>query len=654
MARPKKLLFFEQPIPECYVGIKWLPSYHYNCQKVVDYLVLNGVKDTIYYETVRCFEKLRNYLISNDAVYSVERADLWFDSTAPHPKGSQTALYRLEDIYRYGEVQPENAFPICFPNYNNLNKEWKTLLDDYLLTINYSTAYIKEIRNEIARFLYRIQENGIRQPSDITYDILQDYIEKAGHRSVGCGARYIYSIGDILLFISSLGLCSPGIGWYPYYRMHDRVTSADNLTKKQKELIEACNRSEKGRSMSLYNNAVTDFLKDFSSFGYRKTSNTVVRFTLYNLMLFLDMNGLNYHHDIALVWLKLQMPFFSSTGWKGIRRILNLFEQFIERGAVLPQKLFYEKKLLSEVLPEWCKCVLKAFLYQKDKEGWEDSTICMYRSSVTRFCQFLVDSEITSFSNVTPEMIKAFNKQDQHLTVEGKNAYNVRIRKFIQFLERKEALPYGIHHALLCTAAPREKAVVTLTEEEKSEIAERNVYAKTQTELRSRAILLIGMKIGLRASDIVSIKLGAIDWNQQTIRVLQKKTRHEVLLPMPTEVGNAIYLYIKNGRPETSSDILFVRTKIPYDAAKRGICLYSLKAALPKRKVSLSGFHVTRRTFATDRLRAATSKATIADMLGHKDTNSLSPYLNFDSERMAKCPLSLSHTGLEMKGERYD
>ena len=236
MARPKKLLFFEQPIPEFYAGFIWLPSYHYNCQMVVDCLVSNGVKDTIYYATVQCFEKFRNYLISNDTVYCAELADRWFNSTAPHPKGYQTALYRLEDIYYYGEVQPENAFPICFPNYNNLNKEWKTLLDDYLLTINYSAAYIKEIRNEIARFLYRIQQNAIIQPSDITYDILRDYIEKDGHRSERCGNEYIYIIGDILLFMSSRGLCSPGIGWYPYYRLHDRVTSADNLTKEQKRV----------------------------------------------------------------------------------------------------------------------------------------------------------------------------------------------------------------------------------------------------------------------------------------------------------------------------------------------------------------------------------------------------------------------------------
>ena len=119
--------------------------------------------------------------------------------------------------------------------------------------------------------------------------------------------------------------------------------------------------------IALYNDAVTNFLKDFYGFGYRKTLNTVVRFTLYNLLLFLDMNGLNYHHDIALVWLELQIPFFSSTGWKSLRRILNLFELFIERGAVLPQTLFYEKKLLSDALPLWCKCELEAFISKRKR-----------------------------------------------------------------------------------------------------------------------------------------------------------------------------------------------------------------------------------------------------------------------------------------------
>jgi integrase len=160
--------------------------------------------------------------------------------------------------------------------------------------------------------------------------------------------------------------------------------------------------------------------------------------------------------------------------------------------------------------------------------------------------------------------------------------------------------------------------------------------------------------MGLRASDIVKIRLYDINWNCQTIRILQKKTLHEIELPMPTDVGNSIYLYIKNGRPDTGSTYLFVKSKIPYDAVSRNACRYALISTLPDRHKPYSGFHVTRKTFATDQISKNIAKNIIADMLGHRDASTLSHYLNLDSEHMRMCPLSLGETDLTMKGGRYD
>ena len=93
-----------------------------------------------------------------------------------------------------------------------------------------------------------------------------------------------------------------------------------------------------------------------------------------------------------------------------------------------------DSPLLSDQLPEWCKEALTQFLDQKQREGKAESTVCMYRSAATRFCLFLVNEGITAFSQVDAGILKRFNLTDPHKTVEGKNAYNVRIRKFLFFL----------------------------------------------------------------------------------------------------------------------------------------------------------------------------------------------------------------------------
>jgi site-specific recombinase XerD len=214
-------------------------------------------------------------------------------------------------------------------------------------------------------------------------------------------------------------------------------------------------------------------------------------------------------------------------------------------------------------------------------------------------------------------------------------------------------MPYGIHKALFCIAAKNEKIVVTLTEEELSEMREAHANCTTPMQLRNKAIVLLGTKMGIRASDIVRIQVQDINWDEQTITFVQKKTSHEAMLPMPTAVGNAIYFYLRDGRPTTESPFLFVKHRAPFTALDRIACVRALKAALPNRNVPRSGFHVTRKTFATGRLRSGTNRQTISELLGQRDTSSLNHYLYLDPDRMKQCPITLSSANLGMVGDRY-
>lgn len=195
MARPRKIPFYENREPiDPFSGQEWLVTYDRNCQKVVDYLVQGGVGNTIYYSTIRCLEKLRNFLSQNNTIYSGEEANRWFRDTGPYPKGYQSVLFRLQDIFDYGKIQPVNAFPVSFPYYAHLQCLWKKEIEDYLLTLDYKEASLTQIRNCVARFLYRIQSSGIRHPSELSFGSLESYLETDGHRSRNSDARYTYAI----------------------------------------------------------------------------------------------------------------------------------------------------------------------------------------------------------------------------------------------------------------------------------------------------------------------------------------------------------------------------------------------------------------------------------------------------------------------------
>ena len=100
----------------------------------------------------------------------------------------------------------------------------------------------------------------------------------------------------------------------------------------------------------------------------------------------------------------------------------------------------------------------------------------------------------------------------------------------------------------------------------------------------------------------------------------------------------------------TGSDRVFIAINAPYRPITRAVCYETLRRILPDRKVPGSGFHVTRKSFSTNRLRNGVKPALIADALGQADTLSLTPYLSLDCERMATCPLSLEDLLIPMKG----
>ncbi len=655
MARPTDLHFFEVPLPDNLPpNLEWMRLYHEHSAQLSHYLTERGAKSTAYHAAIRCITELRLYLVKTGIEYTPEAAISWFEDSGFHDKATKVTVFRLSDLYQYGTVQPLNAFPVALPYRNELHETWSTILDGYISSLPGESGWNDEIEMYLARFLYRIQTKGVQSPNEITFEVLEEYLQNDFHVSKQSASNYTHAICRFLQFMSEKRLCSHGLGWYPYYRMQNRILRISNLTAAQIERLEAVRIESLEFPSEEFAAVIPDFLNRISNLGYSKSPQKTARYTLQNLLLFLEMHGLGYHPVIASIWLENEHNRINSSGWKQSRRILNLFEVYTIEGDIIPQLLFRNKTLLSDGLPAWCKTQLDAFLSQKAREDWKSSTLCMYRSSVTRFCLFLCAKGFTSFSEVDAASISDFNRADKHLSAEGKNAYNTRIRAFLQFLERNQDIPFGLHLALFCTADKRESLVVTLTDEEVNEIQDSQTDYKTPMQLRHRAIVLLGIKMGIRASDIVEIKLQNIDWEKQTICFVQEKTTHEICLPMPTIVGNAIYLYLTKGRPQTESESLFVKHRVPFDSLNRGACLKALKTMLPNRNVPRSGFHVTRKTYATEKLRKGAARQTISELLGQRDTSSLHHYLHLDTERMRQCPLALKEVNLCMEGNRYE
>jgi integrase/recombinase XerD len=153
----------------------------------------------------------------------------------------------------------------------------------------------------------------------------------------------------------------------------------------------------------------------------------------------------------------------------------------------------------------------------------------------------------------------------------------------------------------------------------------------TSKGIRDYAILMLLSQYGMRAGEIVALRLDDIDWRREVIRVHHAKTGATSYLPLLPEVGNAILKYLQKARPKTSFRQIFIRHHAPYRPLLKGGSLYSLvRKRLDAAGVVTSGRrgpHAFRHTRAVSMLRARVPLKEIGDVLGHRSVNSTMTYL---------------------------
>ena len=149
---------------------------------------------------------------------------------------------------------------------------------------------------------------------------------------------------------------------------------------------------------------------------------------------------------------------------------------------------------------------------------------------------------------------------------------------------------------------------------------------------RDRAIVLLLVRLGLRAGDVAQLRLDDIEWETGSLRV-SGKSRYEVRLPLPQDVGDAIAAYLAC-RPSTCpSDHVFLRNIAPLRPFRNGDGISSVVKRLMRRAgvvAPAKGAHVLRHTAATEMLRHGVPLEKIGLVLRHRGIDTTAHYAKAD------------------------
>jgi len=207
------------------------------------------------------------------------------------------------------------------------------------------------------------------------------------------------------------------------------------------------------------------------------------------------------------------------------------------------------------------------------------------------------------------------------------------IRAFLRFLVAEGHVHSGIQHCVPTVPQWRLSSLPRYLEAADVERVVKSCDLTTGHGLRDHAVLLLLVRLGLRAGDIVRMTLDDLDWRGGALRV-RGKGRREVRLPLPQDVGDAVLAYLERGRPKADIDRLFLTVYAPRrpfasSATVSDIVRFALKRAGIKDPPS-RGAHLLRHSAATAMLRAGGSLDTIATVLRHRSPDTTAHYAKVD------------------------
>lgn len=287
-----------------------------------------------------------------------------------------------------------------------------------------------------------------------------------------------------------------------------------------------------------------------------------------------------------------------------------------------------------DLTPIGCLCKRHAE-YLREERGASEGTVDGYNAVIRAFLDRRFGDGPVDPAALAPQDIGNFLLA-QAATVSPKTVSfrASALTSFLRFLFVRRETATDLSRAVLSPSTRRLASVPRYLSPEEVERLLATCDQGTPAGRRNRAILLLLVRLGLRASEVATLELEDLRWRSGEI-VVRGKGNVIDRLPLLPEVGEALALYVRRERPKTSSRRVFFRVCPPIrEIAGRGTITDVVRSAIEKAGLhpAVRGPHLLRHTLGTGLLRNGASMGEIAEVLRHHSPGSTQAYAKVDIE----------------------
>tara|TARA_R110000787_G_scaffold184181_1_gene296035 strand:- start:3523 stop:4422 length:900 start_codon:yes stop_codon:yes gene_type:complete len=288
---------------------------------------------------------------------------------------------------------------------------------------------------------------------------------------------------------------------------------------------------------------------------------------------------------------------------------------------------------------KWKQAIQDYQLYLKIERGLSQNTLESYVRDIKKLTLFLENNEISvSPIQIKEEFIQQFiyevakkvNPRSQARIISG-------LRSFFDYLifeNYRETNPTDL------IEAPKigRKLPDTLSEDEINELISAIDLSKSQGE-RNRTILETMYSCGLRVSEVITLRISDLFFDEGFIRVVGKGNK-ERFVPIHYRAQQYILFYIKDIRSHVktekkSEDTLFLNRR-GKGLSRQMIFMFLKDLAIKINLTKKISPHTLRHSFATHLLKNGADLRAIQQMLGHESITTTEVYVHLDTSFLKK------------------
>jgi integrase/recombinase XerD len=331
-----------------------------------------------------------------------------------------------------------------------------------------------------------------------------------------------------------------------------------------------------------------------------------------------------------------------STHAKGTIRCANALLEYQTTGAIsfrTPRKSYDFKGEIGKYIKFYIE-------HRKSKYALSDSTSSKISLYLSRFHDYLITHNICNLTELEKDVLLNFINSLSYYSKSTIHSILSNLKGFLQFLyDNKYNCINWTYLIPRCPYKTGTKLPTTYSKEEVEKLI-RAVDRGNPKGKRDFAIILMAARLGMRASDICGLQFDNIQWEKNTISLMQKKTSKQIELPLLEDVGNSIIVYMKYGRPESNLPYVFIRMLPPFQKLESPtlhsiVSFYLHRAGIKNLEKRKHGPHALRHSLAARLLEKKTPLPVISEVLGHRSIESTNAYLRIDLTLLRQCAVEV-------------